>query len=70
MGGVGNQLRENEAKFGVLGNLGIVKSGKKKKKRIDPQAQKNLAAKSAAPLLQQTALTPESKPTGTGTALL
>ena len=43
---------------------------KKKKKSLSPQARKNLAAKSAQPLLQQTALSPDPAATGTGTALL
>jgi hypothetical protein len=47
--------------------------GKKKKNKGDeltPQQRKNKAAKSAQPLLQQTALSPDDKPAGAGTALL
>jgi hypothetical protein len=53
----------------ALRETGIIKK-KKKKDGLSPQAKKNLAAKSAAPLLQQTALSPDTKATGTGTALL
>ena len=56
----------------VVDPLGVAwkKEKKKKKPAVNAQAQKNLAAKSAAPLLQQTALSPDDKATGSGTALL
>ena len=78
MGGVANQLRENEAKYGVLGNLGIVKSGKKKDKPMAASQRRMLSARKATPLLQETALSPskgalplsEKPTTGAGTSLL
>jgi len=41
-----------------------------KKPKLSPQQRKNIAAKSATPLLQETAITPDEKATGAGTALL
>ena len=52
-------------------SVGMFEDKKKKKgDGLSPQQRKNKAAKSAAPLLQQTALSPDDKPAGAGTALL
>ena len=73
MGGALDSVAKMTPKEGLAGQAfkaaGI---GKKKKKGdgLSPQARKNLAAKSAAPLLQQTALSPDDSATGAGTALL
>jgi len=50
--------------------VGMFEDKKKKGDGLSPQQRKNKAAKSAAPLLQQTVLTPDNKATGAGTALL
>jgi hypothetical protein len=70
MGGAAEKIK-SENFFSVAGReMGLIKKKKNKKAQMSPQAKKNLAAKSAAPLLQQTALSPDTKATGTGTALL
>jgi len=72
MGGALDSVAKMTPKEGLAGQAfkaaGIGK--KKKGDGLSPQARKNLAAKSAAPLLQQTVLTPDNKATGAGTALL
>jgi hypothetical protein len=72
MGGALDSVAKMAPKEGLAGQAfkaaGVGK--KKKKDSLSPQARKNLAAKSAAPLLQQTVLTPDDTTTGAGTALL
>ena len=74
MGGALESVGKMTPKEGLAGQAfkaaGITQKKKKKKPQMSAQAKKNLAAKSAAPLLQQTALSPDDKPTGAGTALL
>jgi hypothetical protein len=71
MGGAADMLVPKEGLAGQALKAAGVTGKKKKKKPVNAQAQKNLAAKSAAPLLQQTALSPdEPSNTGAGTALL
>jgi hypothetical protein len=78
MGGAVDKVADFSSKLDPTGLTGKINKSvgvgeKKKKKKITPamrQAAKNKAAAGAAPLLQQTALSPDDSATGAGTALL
>ncbi len=70
MGGVANKVKE-ENFFSVAGReAGLLSKKKNKKNKPSAQQRRNQAARGAAPLLQQTALSQDEPVGGAGTALL
>ena len=78
MGGAVDKVADFSAKLDPTGTVGSLHEkvgvGSQKKKKAltvaQQQAARNKAARGAAPLLQQTAMSPDEPAGGTGTALL